>query len=297
MSVSFRKLYADLVTEDGVVCVAYLAWLRAGGRTVSMGGVELYQPDGRREISRAVLGPARVSFRRSERGLQLRLRLREGRFVLRHENALEPWTPAGAPPAPDLAWSVEVPRATASASWPDSGRPALAGLGYADWVEIHRIPRRLRLAGLAWGRCHLPAATVVFTEVAFHRSPAWRRGAVWQHGEPAGGAPQEWPDFRLDPREGGRELQLLGPRGAPGPVVEIAGERDLHAGPALDGSRFPSSAERLLVRALAGPVAEVRRLGLARPATDHGVGWALHEQVRFGREARHLTAGFTGARA
>ena len=38
----FSKLYADLVTEEGAVCIFYLVWVRLLGRTYPQAGVEVY---------------------------------------------------------------------------------------------------------------------------------------------------------------------------------------------------------------------------------------------------------------
>ncbi|HSU40653.1 MAG TPA: hypothetical protein VLJ38_13835, partial [Polyangiaceae bacterium] len=50
---AFEKLYADLVTADGTVCIVYVAWTELFGVRRQTAGVELYTPDGRREVMHA----------------------------------------------------------------------------------------------------------------------------------------------------------------------------------------------------------------------------------------------------
>ena len=288
MSFRFRKLYADLVTDDGAVCVVYLAWLEAWSVRTAFAGVELYGPSGRREVLRAASPPPNVAIEPRQGGLEIRLDLRGGPFVLAYSGSGSPWAPCGLGPAPGLHWRGVVPRADAVARWPgDPSRHCLRGTGYADWVELRRTPRRLDLSLVEWGRVHLPAETLVFTGVSLRRGGGWRRLLTWSGDAPT---PREYTNFRLRrlgnttrpdvrfdlelpfaAREGVRHLTLE-PR------------RRIHRGPALDGARFPALSERLGTRLLVGRIRETRYLSraVAQPGRGGAPAWALHEWVRFG---------------
>jgi membrane-associated phospholipid phosphatase len=244
----FEKLYADLVTADGTVCVAYLTRLTLAGVSREWAGLELYGSDGSRTIQRARKGRESLS----PRELQVTLDLPAGPFRLEQTVRAGGWEPDGPLPSPHLCWRVEVARADARAVWTEDGVPrTLVGCGYADRVILDRPPRWLGLRQLRWGRAHLDHATVVWNALAPHDGPAWSRSLCWPDGE--------------EPRES---------RHAEPPALET--ERVLHAGPALDPERFPGRGERWLTRLLSGTVVERRELSRA-----HGSGWALHEAVSF----------------
>ena len=54
MPYRFKKLYADLIAEDGSVCIAYMAETHVLGTTYPHAGLECYWPDGRRDVYRAL---------------------------------------------------------------------------------------------------------------------------------------------------------------------------------------------------------------------------------------------------
>ncbi|CAN5909317.1 hypothetical protein BH23GEM7_BH23GEM7_21160 [soil metagenome] len=111
MAFRFRKLYADLVTEDGTVCITYLAWVEAWGMCSAFSGVELYSSAGTREVLRG-LAPAAIPPPGGDgRPVELHLEFPAGSFSLRFEPVHAPWRPAGQSPDAALDWSVRVPRA------------------------------------------------------------------------------------------------------------------------------------------------------------------------------------------
>ena len=290
MSVRIRKLYADLVTEAGAVCVVYVTRIEMARFRTTFAGVELYLPDGEREVLRASPPHAAELFEPRAGEVGIRLDLPQGPFELRYRNAGEPWRPSGGDPARGLRWSVVSPRADAVATWvTGSHRRRLEGLGYADLVTIDRLPRWLGLASLEWGRLHLPQETVVFTSVARRSGEEWKRLAVWSGNERQ---PRELRGFRVCLRRdvaGDRasyELDFV----APGRPRLLAVERELHRGPALDRARLPSRGERAVTGLLTGRVHEVRYISRTHGPVESERGWALHERVRFGvRRSRQRT--------
>ena len=261
----FEKLYADLVTADGTVCVAYLAWLDAWGMRKAYAGLELYWPDGLREVVRA-----RPRTNRADLGdaIHLSLDVPGGPFVMDHRVRHGGWTPSGDPPGEGIRWCVKAARADVVARWTgDRSRPVLEGIGYSDWVEIARPVRSLALGTLRWGRIHMPDSTIVFDAIDFGSRRSWRRAARWT----ASGM-TEHETFELDASQVGASVWL--PETSP-VGLEIA--RELHAGDAIDAARFPSALDRMMSRAVTGRAVERRSLSRLRPG-----GWALHESVRFG---------------
>lgn len=278
MRFRFRKLYADLVADDGAVCIVYVSWLETWGLRVESAAVELYGPKGTREIlrARAVAG---LDPEQAGPDLRLRLELPEGRFLLRYEAEAGSWEPAPPADLDGLRWSVRAARARAVASWTGGRRRELHGLGYADAVALDRPPRSLGLERLDWGRAHLDGETVVFTRLSTRSGLEWARAARWR---PGARQPDET-DLDLEPRS--RDLALRLHDGAPGSnaCLRLRPIRTLHDGPAFDAARLPSPLARSLATALAGRVVETRWLsGAAWDDGACGGALAVHEHVRFG---------------
>jgi len=274
MGFRFEKLYADLVTPDGTVCVVYLAWLHAWGLRRGFAGLEVYWPDGRREVVHAAAHPQATSSGAGD--LDLSFDVPGGPFVLTYRAVHGSWAPDGAPPCDGLRWSVKVPRAEATGRWAgDPGRPVLRGVGYADCVEIARPTRTLNLGLLRWGRVHLPDATLVYTAVDFRSGPAWQRAAHW-----ADGAMAQWDRFAIGETESGTTVKLDGRTGQ----LLITPHRALHVGDAIDRARFPGALERMFSSAVTGRATERRSLGRAHWTAGGEAlsAWGLHETVRFG---------------
>jgi hypothetical protein len=284
MGFRFRKIYADLVTADGTVCIAYLAWAETWGLRSAFAGVELYAPDGSREVLRALPPAPQPPPAGDGRPVELRLEFPRGAFSLRYRPLHGPWTPAGDAPARALEWSVRVPRAEVEGRWSGGiDRPDLAGTGYVDWVELGRPTRWAGVRRLEWGRVHLPESTLVFTGVCSPAGEWWRQAARWS--EPGQPAPAVARDFRLDPGPDVVRLEFPEPERSAFPGLALRPDRVLHRGVAVDRARSPALLERLAFRLVTGPSDETRWISRAHPADrpDAPAGFALHEVVRFGR--------------
>jgi hypothetical protein len=181
------------------------------------------------------------------------------------------------PPLAGLSWNVELARARGQLRRLDRHAPTLAGTCYADWVELTRWPRALGLVSLEWGRLHLEAGTVVYTEARRSSGPPFRAASLWARGCCA----QPIADWTLavQSTEGARRLRF-GRRGDAF-EAELVPQRALHLGAAADRARFPSVVEQTFYRALAGPMHEQRWLSRAH-SSSFGDGVAVHECVRFG---------------
>jgi hypothetical protein len=270
----FQKLYADVVTPDGTACIAYVSSLDAWGLRSTFAGLEVYWPDGLREVARARPHAERVDPRGSD--LVLSFDVAGGPFVLALRTTTGPWAPQGPPPCDGLRWSVRIARAEAVGRWlGDARRPVLRGVGYADSVELHRPPRAMKLGLLQWGRVHFPRETLIFSAIDFPSGRTWRRAAQWSERGMA-----EWSAFAIDRGPAGAVVRLPGQANH----LSIAPGRALHVGAAVDAARFPGVVERIVSSALAGPAIERRALGLASwtGARREDAAWALNEAVRFG---------------
>jgi hypothetical protein len=256
MSYRFTKLYSDLVADDGTVVVAYAAWLDLFGSRTAYAGVELYGPDGSRDVIRA----RQVEHQADANGVEIVLDVPSGRFTMSQRTIHGGWIPSGGTPHRHLDWRVVCARASSVARF--DGRE-LHGIGYSDWVEVGCATRSLGLSELQWGRVHLDDSTVVFNSVRFRSGRSWSRIAEWSV---------------RGPRELG-DVDVVG--------LKMARARTLHAGNPIDPQRFPGRFERALSRMITGPADEDRRLSHAHVPHlgDDARGWALHETVSFGRQA------------
>jgi len=274
-----RKLYVDCVGEDGSVCIAYVSSLDAFGLGIAPAGIEHYDTRGRHAIrrGRALLSLAREPAADALSVLQFELDGRRAVLELEPEQDALP-LPEGAPPG--LRWCVKLARARVHVRDLRGPGDVFSGTGYADWVELARMPRGLGLLQLDWGRVHLPGASVIYTALERSRGPAFRSATFW----PRGGTPRAIEQFSLSEcaQTGTQRLRLEQRGGAL--ELELRPERALHQGSAVDAARFPSRIERGLSRAVAGPTRERRWLSRARCA-ELGAGFAVHESVRFGRLA------------
>src|SRR5215471_9428802 len=165
----YEKLYVDVVTADGAVCVAYATWLKIAGLAFSSAGYETYGVDGSRAVVHAT-GAIEMD------------REHDGRVSLRFATDRGPWTmtlqsgPGGRSPphrlTPHLSWQVLVARGEARTE--GGGNASFHGLGYSDWVEMTRPPRLLGLRALQWGRGHIARDSFVFTQAEFKDRNAFR---------------------------------------------------------------------------------------------------------------------------
>lgn len=271
MGYGFRKIYADLVTDDGTVCVAYLTWVRLFRKWTGMGGVELYWPDGRREILRSTVEPPLLEAGTPGASGPFRLVLGELTFELEYATDHGAWQPSTPSPATALHWHVQQVRGCARVRWSDPERASLEGRGYVDFVQIDRPTRLLGFRSLRWGRVHLPDRTLILEELRC-KAGDWRPGLDWSR--EAGAVSGE---AVFHPDGGSGEVRVLGG----GPPVTLEAVRVLHDGSAFDADRVPSAVERALCLAVGGPTYETR--WLARARCGEAAGWALHEAVTFGR--------------
>lgn len=257
---SYRKLYADLITDSGLVCVVYVAELELLGTRSSSAGYECYTPDGRRRVLRA---SGAVAVALEPRHITLSFDTQTGPFSYRLERTNDAF--AQHRPSPRLGWQILTAMSPARATGVlDEGE--LLGFGYSDRVELGAPPRALGLSELAWGRGRTGSENFVFTEARFRDRSVFRRAVL-------NGASLD--DFALARGERSLELALGASR------FELEEERCLHAGNAVDEQRFPSALERSLSRVLSGNVHEMRALACVR-GKNHESGLALHERVYFG---------------
>lgn len=272
MSYSFRKVYADVVTPDGTLCVVYLVWVRLLGRWFGRSGVEVYAPDGTRtvHVGDRVSAAERATF---DPTLMV-LPLPAGELRLEYVPELDAFSPPSPDACPSLTWNVLVPRGRAVLEAPGLGR--LEGVGYVDWVELTRPTRLLRLRELVWGRAHVGERTLAFTALELEDGHRWHSAGLWG---PPGRAPSPAEDFAHEVDASGRARVSLGEV-----PLELRPERVLHAGDAFGEARLRESLERLVVRAIGGRTRESRWIGSAvvGPAT----GRAVWERVRFGGAAK-----------
>lgn len=271
MSYRFKKRYLDLVAEDGTVLVIYQTQTRLSGMICRRSGLEVYAASNAPEILMASGADEQTSHRHRT----VRLHLDEGPLVVEVDVQQGGWSPTfGA--SMHFDWSVDFARADIAVRWPsDSNRPALAGTGYADLVELRRLPRRLRLRRLDWGRIHLDRGTAIFTSTRFLNGTNWQRLIWWE----LGAEPLEHESFHMEQGDASTLIAI------PGLSLHLDPVRLLHSGPAISRDRFPSSVERWLTTAAAGSLRESRKLSRAVATgpdwTDSG--WAVHETVIFGR--------------
>jgi hypothetical protein len=277
-----EKVYVDLVAEDRTVCIGYWTVSELLGKPLLQGMVEVFWADGRHEAVRARPSPMPTSPLPHE--APLRLRLPEGEmtwdFDAKHGGV------SSARIGRSLDWSVEFARARVTARWPGgSGRPTLRGVGYADRVRLGRLPRRLGLSSLRWGRVHLPDETLVFTAVRFRSGDGWSEAISWSDSS------RKLSVTRFDIEDLDERVLVE----MPGRSLALRPVRVLHEGPAIDSLRFPRAFERLAVRSLAGPTQEIRWLARAeRPDRQPGEdGWAIHERVLFGPPSRRPHQSFS----
>src|SRR5207247_168499 len=133
MTFRFRKLYADVVSDDGTVTIVYLTWLELWGARFASAGVERYGPDGGREVQHARPQAWEFSPDSVGDGWGVRLELPNGDFELRYESALGSWRPSGDLPDPAMEWRGLVPPAGVVGR--SGGR---GGAGGARWVRWGR---------------------------------------------------------------------------------------------------------------------------------------------------------------
>lgn len=272
MSYEFRKLYADVLTPDGTLCVVYLSWVKLLGRWYGRSGVELYAHDGTRTVHLG--GEVAPVERDAVDATRIVVPLPGGDLVLRYEPEHEGFSPPPPAACPSLSWEVLVPRGRAHISSAELGEHE--GVGYVDWVTISRPTRLLRLRELTWGRAHVADATVAFTALDLADGRTWRAGAVWT--KPSR-APVVARDVTTQLDDAG-----VGQVNAGDASLALRAGRVLHEGDAFGPDRVSKALDRLVVRAIGGSTHETRWVGTATMGGEEGR--AVYERVRFGAAAK-----------
>ena len=286
-----RKLYVDLVDEQGTVWIFYFVELGSLGFRQRLAGVEKYPRTGPPSLRRVVGNPVWPDDPRPNEAFRFRLGLAAGPVEFSAVSLLPPWVPAGPPLSLPIKWHVVAPRLVVTLRCPDSTHP-LSGVGYADFVTLRGLPRSLGVRHLRWGRAHGPEGTFVFTSVVPRRGNAWQRAALWRGSE----APVEWDRFDSEERPDGLMLQPANASGPSGDRFALGKERILRQGDTVDSGRFPQAGERLAYRLVMGSTAETRWAGSSwldggnPPARDS----AVHESVDFGAAASAASNGSRG---
>lgn len=266
MSFLLEKRYADLVTPEGDVVVAYATALEWGRLRHVYAGATFYRADGTRLAVRATAVPNDLGPRFGPPIREIRFPCATGEFRLRYEPGPGPWRSRAAPPADGLDWWVERPRAVGTLVWPGESRVA-TGLGYADRVRLRRSLRRIGIRQLDWGRAHLADATVVYTRLRLTSGRDWRCMTRWRTD---GGPPEETPILEL-------------PAGNCLPGMSIIPCRRLHSGPASELLPDARLTDRAFLRLFGGRLQDDRWLSQTGTETvPSPYGWVVHETVRPG---------------
>lgn len=286
-----RKLYVDLVDEQGTVWIFYFVDLSSLGFRQRLAGVEKYPRAGQPSLRRVTKTPVWPDEPRPDEPFRFRMALAAGPVEFSALSLLPPWVPAGAPLSLPIKWHVVAPRLVVTLRCPDSPHP-LSGVGYADFVTLRGLPRSLGVRHLRWGRAHGPEGTFVFTSVVPRRGNAWQRAALWRGTE----TPLEWDRFDLEERPDGLLLQPTAASGQGGDRFALGKERILRQGDTVDSGRFPQAGERLAYRLVMGSTAETRWAGSSwLDGGDLSVrGSAVHEAVDFGPTASAASNGSSG---
>lgn len=275
MKLRLEKTYADLVMDDGTLCVAYVYTVTWGPWHRTYAGAQLFRGDGGHDTVRmnrpATDGlAARI---RSAEGLRFRDAGRE--FRLCYGAGLPRWTPPEPALPEGLRWRVEIPRAEGTLRWPGV-RGRLEGTGYVDRILLERSLRRIDMRRLAWGRAHLPTGSLVYVELELGTTPPWRRASWWPSTEIE---PQVSEVFDLDTGAGEAPWSMSLP-GAGGLQLEATRARLVHRGTAVEAIPRPGLLERAAACRLGGTLQDerwldrVRVVGSASPA-----GWLVRELV------------------
>ena len=257
----YRKLYGDLISESGVVCVVYVAELAVLGARSASAGYECYAPDGSRRVVRA-RGAATLELEPNR--IAICFDTPTGPFsyeLQRDQGAFEPHRPS-----PHLGWQVLAATSAVRVTGV-AGQRELLGHGYSDRVELNAPPRALGLTELAWGRGQVGHDDFVFTEARFCDGHVFRRALVNS---------ATYAEFTLESHDDDSLELGVGDR-----HFNLEDQRCLHAGDAIDAARFPGAIERGVSRLLSGAIRERRALARVRSLNgEHGR--ALHERVHFG---------------
>jgi hypothetical protein len=284
MPYEFRKVYIDLITEAGEVCVVYLSFVRFFQRWHAQASCEIYDPSGKRSIVHALDAPPLVDPSRGLDQLPAALTIPGGKLELEIVPIHDGWDPVAPCPVPELAWSVGALRATVTVQLTtEQGNRRLRGEGYVDFVSITKATRKLGLRSLRWGRAHMFERSLAFTALDMTDDRRWYVGVTRLHGRPA----RAYGNLTIALEDGAGMVRF----GTGGQVLRVKHPAVLHEGSPFDAERVPSVINRQICSAVSGPMHERRWLGEARVDGSHGAGKVLHEVVWFGKQARQAAKG------
>jgi hypothetical protein len=285
MPYEFRKVYVDLITEAGEVCVVYLSFVRFFQKWHAQASCEIYDRRGQRTILHATDAPPLIDTARGLDQLPVALLIPGGKIELEVRPIHEAWDPVAPCPVPELEWRVGALRAstTVTITTEKEGARTLRGEGYVDFVRITKATRKLGLRSLRWGRAHMFERSLAYTAVDFADDRRWYVGVTRLHGRDA----RAYGNLTLE-LEGGEGMIRFGTGGQ---VLRMKKPRVLHRGSPFDPERVPSALNRHVCNFVSGPMHECRWFAEATVDASHGRGRALHEIVWFGADARKAAAG------
>jgi hypothetical protein len=285
MPYEFRKVYIDLITEAGEVCVVYLSFVRFFQKWHAQASCEIYDPSGQRSIVHATDAPPLIDPGRGLDQLPGALLIPGGRIELDIQPIHDAWQPVAPCPVPELQWSIGALRAntTVTITTEKEGARTLRGEGYVDFVRITKATRKLGLRSLRWGRVHMFERSLAYTALDLADDRRWYVGVTRLHGRPA----RAYGNLTIA-LEGGEGMVRFGTGGQ---VLRLKKARVLHEGSPFDPERVPSALHRQVCNLVSGPMHERRWFAEATVDASHGRGKALHEIVWFGPAARKAAAG------
>lgn len=276
---ALRKLYVDVVDEQGTVWIFYFVDLGSMFFRQRLAGVEKYPRSGKPLFRRVSATPVWPDEPKHNEPFRFRMDLAEGPLEFSGIPLHPPWIPAGGSLPLPINWRVVAPRLAVTLRCPDSLRP-LSGVGYADFVNLRGLPRSLGVCHLRWGRAHGREETFAFTSVVPQQGSPWQRAALWR----GNGTPLEWDRFSIEERSDGMSIQPTDASRQTLHRFSLGKERVLRQGDTVDSKRFPHAGERFVYRLFMGPTSESRWTGFAQ--LDGGElsvhENAIHESVDFG---------------
>ncbi len=283
MPYEFRKVYLDLITDSGEVCVLYLTWVQLFGRWHAQASLEVYA-EGKRSVVHCVDAPPMVDPRRGLDQLPAALTVPGGRLELEVESMHAGWDPVAPCPVPQLEWSVGALRTQATIRIEDKqGSRRYSGTGYLDFVRLTEHTRKLGLRSLRWGRAHMFERSLAYTDLELEDDRRWFVGVTQLHGRPA----KSYGNLSFKLEDGAGMVRF----GTGGQVLRFKRPELMHDGPAFGPERVPSWLHRQVCGYVGGPTYEKRWRAEARVDHSHGAGSGLHEIVWFGKQARQAARG------
>ncbi len=284
MPFEFRKVYIDLITEQGEVAVLYLSWVRFLQRWQAQASLEIHEQGGKRTVVYAKDAPPLVDPARGLDQLPVALTIPGGKLELDVRPVHDAWAPTVPSPVPELQWSLGALRSSTTITLTtDSGTRRLRGDGCVDFVTLTKATRKLGLRSLRWGRAHMFEHSLAFTALELEDDRRWFVGVTRMHGRDA----LSYGNLALKLKDGEGMVRF----GTGGQHLRFSDATVLRSGSTFDAVRFPGFLTRQTSQAVCGPQEERRWLCKATVDNAHGVGMGLHEIVWFGKHARQAARG------